>query len=89
MLDFWLDGRMEEARRILSHSMWWMTGATMLLLAAVLELVLGANLDKRPMDAALMWIVLGSYFAFTLWWLVRFFQDSFKFFTSMRNLQNG
>lgn len=69
--EYWERGRMGEARRRMSAAMWHMAAGTMLLFAATMEMVIQANLHHRNLDETLMWMLLGSYFIFTLVWTVK------------------
>jgi uncharacterized membrane protein len=67
--EYWLqEGRLELARAKMEGAMWWMCASSTLLCTAVLELVIQSNLNREPLDSTLMWLVLGSYFVFTLVW---------------------
>ena len=67
--EYWVtSGRLPEARARMSHAMWWMSAATMLLSTATLERVLRSNLTRTPLDGTLMWTVIGAYGLFTLVW---------------------
>lgn len=68
--EYWAEGRMDEARKRMSAVMWQMAAGTMLLMAATLELVIHANIQRGNLNENLMWLLLGGYLVFTLVWTV-------------------
>lgn len=64
------DERWPEAMERMGRWMAWFGTAMAALAAAVLHLVLRANLAWAPLDNTSMIVVLGSFFAFTGIWLV-------------------
>lgn len=69
--EYWLvPGRIDEARRKLAYYMDWFAFAITLLLVAVLELVLRANVQRTGLDEGVMIVLLIAFFAFAIAWLV-------------------
>lgn len=73
--EYWAEGRMSEARERMGALMWQMAAATVLLLAATLELVIVANLRRKNLNEGVMWLLLGGYFVFSLVWTVNLFRS--------------
>lgn len=68
--EYWLtDERWPEAMDKMAHWMAWFGVAMAAFAAAVLFLVLRSNLQKAPLDNGFMFLALGSFLAFTGYWL--------------------
>ena len=76
--DYWLvPERRGEVQAKLAAFMCWSAAACIGLLVAVLELVLRANLEQRPLAPLPMWLLIGGYLLaapLSLVWLVRAFR---------------
>jgi uncharacterized membrane protein len=73
--DFWLakERRTETFGAIRSYFEWF----SILLLAlfiAINQIVFRANLIQENLSPLAMWLILGAFFAFTIFWLVKFFR---------------
>jgi hypothetical protein len=73
--EYWLlEENLPEAVRRMSGSMYSFGIATGLLMLGVSIMIVVANLsDPVRLPSRIPWIMLISYFAYTVWWLVRIF----------------
>lgn len=68
--EYWLtDERYPEALELLGRHMAWFAVALTLFGAAVLQLVLRSNLTYQPLDERAMWVLMGGFFAYLIFWL--------------------
>jgi len=71
--DYWLNSEnREESLRVLQNELMVICNASMLLLIAIFHWVLQANLLEQPhLDPRFIWLPLGLYMAYTLFWTIR------------------
>jgi hypothetical protein len=75
--EYWLAGRLDEARAKMAKALWWMCLATALLSTGVLEFVLRSNLKGTPFPSNSMLVLMVVYLGFTVVWLFQL-MTSFK-----------
>ena len=71
--DYWLsDEKRGETIRHIGGEMGWFGVATMVLLIAIQQLTINANLGPDPAVSSTPWWILGGYLLFTTVWTIRF-----------------
>ena len=71
--DYWLvKERREETITTIAKYHEWFCISLLILFIAVNQLVFQANLEKKPLPSAPMWVILGLFFTFVIIWLILF-----------------
>ncbi len=71
--DYWLaEERREETFTAISIYLEWFSILLLTLFIAVNQLVFYANVRSENLSSATMWLILGAFFAFVIFWLVKF-----------------
>lgn len=72
--DYWLaPERRAQTMRALNTRFNWLGVATVALILVIMQSVLGANLSSDEHLPGLVWVPLGAYLAFAMWWIVQLF----------------
>lgn len=73
--DFWLaKERRTETFAAIGEYFEWFSILLLALFIAINQLVFRANLKQENLSATAIWLILGAFFAFTIFWLVKFFR---------------
>ncbi len=73
--DFWLaKERREETFAAIGEYLEWFSILLLALFIAVNQLVFRANIARENLSSTAMLVILGAFFAFTIFWLVKFFR---------------
>ncbi len=71
--NFWLEKeRREETFAAIRNYFEWLSILLLLLFIAVNQIVFRANLLKENLSPLAIWLILGGFFAFVIFWLVKF-----------------
>lgn len=73
--DFWLArDRRDETFAAIGEYFDWFSILLLSLFITVNHIVFRANIQGENLSSTAMWLILGAFFAFTIFWLVKFFR---------------